>query len=323
MRSAPAAHARSTPIAASTCDGSIAPLAQADAAEAQTPASSSRYSSASLSIPSNITCADPATLRRRRHGLADAGQRHRRARRRAGHAARRSRTISAARSASVAASASASGDDAGHVVRAAAPVALLAAADDATGRRPCPSRNDQDADALRSAELVGAQRQRVDERPQRTAGPASTPPARHRCAAAASGAGSRTTSDTAPISVIVPTSLFTAITLTTATSRPERPVERVEVDVAGGVDADDGAAVALDDVQHGVVLGRRADRTTASAADGSGDRRVVALGAAPREHDLAGPAADRPRPPGRATRRRHVGRRGRSGASRSGWRTAR
>ena len=41
-RSAPCAHARSTPIAARTCDGSIAPLAHADAAEAHTPASSSR-----------------------------------------------------------------------------------------------------------------------------------------------------------------------------------------------------------------------------------------------------------------------------------------
>ena len=41
-RSAPAAQRRSTPIAASTCDGSIAPLAQADAADAHTPAWSSR-----------------------------------------------------------------------------------------------------------------------------------------------------------------------------------------------------------------------------------------------------------------------------------------
>ena len=41
-RSEPRAVARSTPIAASTCDGSIAPLAHADAADAQTSCSSSR-----------------------------------------------------------------------------------------------------------------------------------------------------------------------------------------------------------------------------------------------------------------------------------------
>ena len=61
-RSAPSAHSRSTPIAASTCDGSIAPAAHADAALAHTPPSSSRYSNASFSMPRMHTCADPATL---------------------------------------------------------------------------------------------------------------------------------------------------------------------------------------------------------------------------------------------------------------------
>ena len=43
-RKRPGPRSVGTPIAASTCDGSIAPLAHADAALAHTPASSSRYS---------------------------------------------------------------------------------------------------------------------------------------------------------------------------------------------------------------------------------------------------------------------------------------
>ena len=72
---------------------------------------------------------------------------------------------------------------------------------------------------------------------------------------------------------MVPTSLLTAITLTTATSSSSAAAERVEVDPAGGVDADDRAAEALDDVQHGVVLGRRADGPPAEAGDRADDAR--------------------------------------------------
>ena len=42
IRSAPPDQFGATPMAASTCDGSIAPLAQADAADAHSPAWSSR-----------------------------------------------------------------------------------------------------------------------------------------------------------------------------------------------------------------------------------------------------------------------------------------
>ena len=49
----------------------------------------------------------------------------------------------------------------------------------------------------------------------------------------------------------------------------------------------------LDGMQHGVVLGGRADGPSAAPrATDAGDRGVVGLGAAPGEHDLAGPAAD-------------------------------
>ena len=57
------------------------------------------------------------------------------------------------------------GDDAGDVVRAAAPLALLPAADEQRGERRAVAHGEH-ADALRPAELVGRQRQRVDVRPQ-------------------------------------------------------------------------------------------------------------------------------------------------------------
>ena len=41
--------------------------------------------------------------------------------------------------------------------------------------------------------------------------------------------------------------------------RSERRAELVQIHVRSGVDADDGAVVALDDLQHRVVLGGRAD----------------------------------------------------------------
>ena len=73
----------------------------------------------------------------------------------------------------------------------------------------------------------------------------------------ACGARLRTSCDTAAMSVIVPTSLLTAITLTSATSG-ERRRQRVEVDVSGGIDAHHRATAALHGVQHGVVLDGRA-----------------------------------------------------------------
>ena len=97
---------------------------------------------------------------------------------------------------------------------------------------------------------------------------------------------------TAARSVIEPTSLLTAITLTTATSGPSASASASRSHAPGGVDRHDGAAVALDDVQHGVVLGGRAHGAAARRRSTPGDGGVVALGAAAGEHDLAGPAAD-------------------------------
>ena len=127
-RNAPAGAFVGTPMAASTCDGSIAPLAHDDAALAHTPASSSRYSNASFSMPSMQTCAEPATLSRRVDGLVHVVELGLRSPSTSGRAARRCATFSSARSVSVARSAVGHRDDSGDVVRAAAPLALLSAA---------------------------------------------------------------------------------------------------------------------------------------------------------------------------------------------------
>ena len=108
------------------------------------------------------------------------------------------------------------GDDPGDVVRATAPLALLAAADEQRRERRTGARH-QHADALRAAELVGRQRQQVDVRSDR----AQVEPARglHGIGVqhSACGASRRTTAATSARSVIVPTSLLTAMTLTTVT----------------------------------------------------------------------------------------------------------
>ena len=62
----------------------------------------------------------------------------------------------------------------------------------------------------------------------------------------------------------------------------EGVTQGASVDAGQRVDVDDGAAVTLDHVQHGVVLGGRADGAPGAAAQGAGDGGVVALGAATR-----------------------------------------
>ena len=126
------------------------------------------------------------------------------------------------------------GHDAGDVVRAAAAVALLAAAEQQRLERHAVA-HDQRADALRAAELVGADATRgaaaaatrgdVEPRPR---------PARRRCAARRPGARSATISATAAKGWTVPTSLLASITDTTrdlrrrgrsaSASRSTRPV---------------------------------------------------------------------------------------------------
>ena len=122
--------ARGTPMASSTCDGSIAPLLHAEAADAHTPARSSRKSRASLSTPSMHTWAEPADLARTRDGLDQTVARRRAGRRPAGRAARATRATVSAGVAAVTRIASAMATMPGDVVRAASPVALLTATDE-------------------------------------------------------------------------------------------------------------------------------------------------------------------------------------------------
>ena len=189
------------------------------------------------------------------------------------------------------------GDDAGSVVGAAAALAFLAAADDQRIDLRAAT-FDEHADALRSAELVGAERQQIDVRGD----VAQVEPAGgldRIGVQQASGAWRRTTRATSAMSVIVPTSLLTAITLTIVTSgvasstaasssRSTRP---------NRIDADHPSLLAevLDDVEHGVVFDGRTDRDAAASGDRSGDRHVVALGAAAGEHHLVRMAADHAR----------------------------
>ena len=198
------------------------------------------------------------------------------------------RAVSVGRSTSVAASASAKRHDARHVVGAAAPVALLAATDDERVDADAVAQR-QHADALRSAELVAAERHRVDVRPQLTqvepAGGLDGVGVQHgaRRAVADEARDRRQIGDRADLVV-------DGHHADDGDVRSERRVELVEIDVRSGVDADDGAVVALDDLQHRVVLGGRAHGP--ATADRADDRRVVALGAAAGEHDLAWAAPD-------------------------------
>ena len=178
-----------------------------------------------------------------------------------------------------------------HVVRPAPPVALLAAADEQRVDGDALA-DDEHADALRPAELVGAQRQQVDVRPEL----AEVEPARRLhgigVQQARSAQRARTTPATAPRSLIEPTSLFTAITETIDTSssiaaascsrsaRPYRSTPTTRPSWRSTTLSTPWCSVA-GHTRHAAV-----------APDRSGDRRVVALGPAAREHDLARQAPD-------------------------------
>ena len=120
-------------------------------------------------------------------------------------------------------------------------------------------------------------------------------PAPRRCAAPRSGARCRTTAATSARSVIVPTSLLTAITLTTR----DRLVEAMSAPASASrstlperVDADDRAVPRLDRRAARRGARRPGTRRRHRAIERAEDRGVVGLGAAAGEHDLARPAAE-------------------------------
>ena len=129
-RSAPSASSRGTPIAASTCDGSIAPprtptprWRTRPPRRAGTAAPRSRCPRCTRA-PSRPPCASRGTV------SCTPGSSRRRARRPAGRAAQRCAAARSARSTIGEPQRLGHRDDAGHVVRAAAPLALLPAADE-------------------------------------------------------------------------------------------------------------------------------------------------------------------------------------------------
>ncbi len=183
-------------------------------------------------------------------------------------------------------------NDAGSVLRAAAPLAFLSAADDQR-IDAWPAAFDQHADALRATELVGAERQQVDVRRHLT----QVEPAGglhrvgvHQCAGSESAHEPRHLRDVGDRADLVVDGHHADdgdVDLLVEYGR-----QFVEIDTAGSIDADDATAEMLDDVEDRVVLDGRADRRAAEPRDRSGDRGVVALGAAPGEHDLIRSAPD-------------------------------
>ena len=72
----------------------------------------------------------------------------------------------------------------------------------------------------------------------------------------------------------------------------ERRGELVEIGPSVPVGADDAPVMALDDVEHAMVLRRRAHRHATVPPHRPGDRRVVALRPAAGEHHFPGQATD-------------------------------
>ena len=167
-----------------------------------------------------------------------------------------------------------------------AAITLLATADDQRFELDAIT-NREHADPFRAAELVGAERHQIDERGDR----ADVEPA-HRLDGigvqqrAGGGRANQTghgrqVGDRADLVV-------DGHHADDRHLRGERVGQLIEVDPPGGVGPDDDPPELLGGMQNGVVLGGTAQGETA----GTEDRRVVGLGATPREHDLAGGDAE-------------------------------
>ncbi len=302
----------------------MAPLAHADAADAHTPASSSRNSNASDSMSAMQTCAEPATLYSAGTVSTTPSTRS---------CEPRDERVAEDRQAGVLVGplaigeveCNSGGDDAGGVVGAAAALALLPTADDQRIDFGAAA-FDEYPDAFRPAELVGAERQQVD-----VGGDVAQvePTGGLDRIGVQQRIGSVTTHDPGDVGD-VGDGADLVVDRHHADDRHigggiEHGREFVEVDAPDGVDADHATLgrQLFDDVQHGVVLDGRADGDAAAPSDRPRDRHVVALGPAAGEHDLVGVAPD------------HAGNdvaglvdglaalAGRTGETPTGWRTAR
>ena len=71
----------------------------------------------------------------------------------------------------------------------------------------------------------------------------------------------------------------------------ERARQGIQIDDPSAIDGNDSPPEPGDGVEDGVVLDRAAHHRAVASAEDPGDREVVGLGAAAREHELAGLAA--------------------------------
>ncbi len=311
----PEASARSSPRAARTWDGSWAPLAQLDAALASTPCSCSRRKrSASLSTAGRQTLAMPATRCSRPVPSGTALSMA------PGTPAR-----TAATSSSRHAPARATSSDrpaAAAVAAAANPTAPATSCVPLRRSRSCPPPSCWASSATpartTSAPVPTGPPHLCEASVTRSAGAAASRTSSQLSAWAASvwstarGARARTSSAISASGWMVPTSLLTSTTETSATSSSSAAGEGFEVDEAATVDADDAAPRRLHRVEHRVVLDRRAHHRAATRAEHPTHRQVVGLGAAAGEARSHRAGSRRPRPARRGLRRGRPEPRGRA-----------
>ena len=185
-------------------------------------------------------------------------------------------------------------DDPGGVVGATAPLALLAATDDQRLDLRTAAL-DEDADALRATELVGAERQQVDVR----ADVAQIDPARrlHRIGVE-QRVGCVSADDAGDLGDVGDRSDLVVDRHHAHDRHVRRGLEHsgefVGIDAPEPVDTDDPTLFAelLDDVEDRMMLDRWAHGDATVAGDRPDDRHVVALGTAASEDDFVGMAAD-------------------------------
>ena len=166
-------------MALSTCDGSGAPLAHAEPADASTPSMSRAASRTSLRTPGNAKVANPGALGGAGRGDDGVGDQHLDGGDQPGtqlglaHRLRNADPLGELGGGGEA-------DDAGDVLSGASTVALLAATGALRGSAR-PVADPQRADPLRSVDLVRREREQVDAQRAQCRPAAGRAPAPHRC----------------------------------------------------------------------------------------------------------------------------------------------
>ena len=288
------ASSRVTPIAASTCDGSVAPDEHEEPAAAHTPAWSSATSSVSASTPRNPRCALPATLARAVAVLEHAGNRGGQAVDQAVAQGGDADDVGGAR---IARRPERGGhrDRPGDVRRARPQPAP-------PGRRPRSTARSRSPLRTTSAPVPLGPPNLCAEIATRSTPAAAAATSIHGTACTASvcttalGARSRTPATILSSGWIVPTSLFTSITDTIAvrsstaasnrsrSTTPDSGTETASTRKPSAASRSHDASTPL--CSNAVVTTPSAPRVARAAAGDPLHREVVGLGAAGGEHDL-------------------------------------